>query len=113
VSWWRIVLGVLGLGVGVIAAFALRDSRQAKMALLELRKLIADRQRAKESSDRLKAEATTSLIDAEIHRSQADDAGKRAKVIEDEIASQTRDLLRDMPDTERVRRFKRRLGIDS
>ena len=111
--WWRIALAVLGVGVAVVVAVTLRDNSHARMAFLELRKLLADRERAKEKDQELKRSATNSLIDSNYHRAKADDAGARAKVIEDEIASQTEDLLQELPDSERVRRFKRRLSIDN
>lgn len=109
----RWAVAFLGVVLAIVAALIVRDNSRFRMAQLELRKARAERDRAKARSHRLREAAAESERAAQYHRDVADQAAVRAEEIENEVQQTASEVLADMPDSERVRRFKERIGIGS
>lgn len=110
-TWLRVLVAVFGVILAGVAFIVLRDNKNFRMALLELNKARANNSAAAARSRELAAEQASTQESADYHRKLAQEYALDAKILGDAVEKDARDLLRDMPLSQRVERFKRRVGI--
>jgi len=105
------VLAGLGVLLAFVAAVVLRDKRLLRMALADQKRAFAEHLRAKSDSARLKEGAARTHAEASAHKKAADNAAARAHLHAKEAQDIAKELSKDMPDTDRARRFNERHGL--